>query len=71
VAASLLDVVEAFVELLDFLAYWRFWLPVLLAAAVTVFISYTFPDPIVRWVLGVPVILAGIVSGLVWHWKKD
>jgi hypothetical protein len=69
--ASIFDLVEAFFELLDFLTFWRFWVPLLIAAAVTLFVLEIVHEPLVRWILIVPIMLAGIVSGLVWHWKKD
>ncbi|HEY7818011.1 MAG TPA: hypothetical protein VIG29_07335 [Vicinamibacteria bacterium] len=64
---GLLDAVEAFFELLDFLEHWRFWVPVLISVAIAVSITRTIPDPALRWMVGVPLVLAGIVAGIRWQ----
>lgn len=69
--ASVLDLVEAVLELLDVLVYWRFWLPILLAAAVAILISEAVQDAALRWFLIVPIMAAGVVSGWMWQRKKD
>ena len=68
--SSLLDLVEALFELLEMLTAWRFWVPVLVAGAVTFVVLQSVHDPLARWILIVPVMAAGIVTGLVWHWKR-
>jgi hypothetical protein len=68
--ANLLDLLEGLFELADVLCYWRFWLPVLLAAAVAILIRQSVSEPVLRGVLVALVMTAGAVSGWVWHRKK-
>jgi hypothetical protein len=70
VPAELVDLVEALFDLLDLLSHWRFWALALLAVAVAIYVTETVPDPVVRWVIAVPVVTAGVVGGLVWQWRK-
>jgi hypothetical protein len=67
---SLLDAVEAFFELLDFLEHWRFWVPVLISVGITVLIIRAIPDPALRWIISVPLVLAGISTGIVWQRRR-
>jgi hypothetical protein len=71
VPAHLLDLLEFVLELLDCLLYWRFWVPVVLAVAVSILISHTVQEPVFRWILIVPVMAGGVVTGLLWNWKID
>jgi hypothetical protein len=68
--SGILDIVEGIFELFDCLTAWRFWLPFLLAAVITMVIIQNVENPVICWMLGVPVVLAGIVGGLAWHLKN-
>ena len=68
--ASLVEFVEALFDLLDLVFHWRFWVPITVAAGVALWITYTVQDPALRWMLIVPVVTAGVVTGIVWEWKK-
>ena len=68
--ASLVEIVEALLDLLDLVFHWRFWVPILVAAGVALWITYAVRDPALRWMLIVPVVTAGVVTGVVWEWKR-
>jgi hypothetical protein len=69
--ANLLDLLEGLFELADVLCYWRFWLPIFLAAAVSILISQATQEPVLRWFLIVPVMAAGVIGGYLWHSRTD
>jgi hypothetical protein len=69
----LIDLVEGVFDLLDFLIHWRFYFPLVVAIGVAFYVDSHVVDvshPAVRWVLTIPVVLAGGVFGWIWNRKS-
>ncbi len=65
-----LDIVGGLIDMVDALAWWRFWCCVAIASVIGAAVWFTVPVDNIRLPAVILIGLTGVVSGLVWHWKS-
>jgi len=66
----MLEFLEFISGIFEFLAWWRFYLCLLLSLALVGLVYWLVPDRSLCLPLSIPVAAIGIGTGMVWQWRK-
>ena len=65
------DIVLGLIDLADAIAWWRFWLPVLIAMLTCVAVWFLVPTDALRIPIVVVIGLTGLAWGGLWQWRAS